>query len=56
MKEEGCVTHHVTRDVNFLVPVWRFPRPSRSMHLVDVYASGSDHVTRYALTERNNEA
>lgn len=48
-----------------LVPVWRFPSPSRSIHFVDVSEANGretashlrlDHVTRNAFAARNNEA
>ena len=52
-----------------LVPVQRFPSPSRSIHLGDVSEANEletprqkqkyfrlDHVTRNALAARNNEA
>ena len=38
-----------------LVPVRRFPSPSRSIHFVDV-SEANDHVTQNALAARNNEA
>ena len=46
-----------------LVPVRRFPRPSRSIHFGDVSESNRrethfslDHVTRNALAGQDNEA
>ena len=39
-----------------LVPVRRFPRPSRSIHFGDVSLLRVDHVNRNELAERNNEA
>ena len=47
MSSQGC-----------LIPVRRFPRPSRSIHLGHASeANGTlDHVTRNALAARNNEA
>ena len=49
----------VGRTKAYLVTVQRPPRLSRSMHIGDVSEMSktrSNHVTRYALAARNNEA
>ena len=39
-----------------LVPVRRFPKPSRSIHFGDVSLVRLDRVNRHELAERINEA
>ena len=65
MNSGGTWRGEASRYISCLVPVWRFPSPSRSIRFGDVSEANGretfshfrmDHVTRNALAARKNEA